>query len=135
MSQAAAAPRAPYKLFDYYDLEDRGLFFGREEEVARTVGEVLSRRLLVLFAPSGSGKRSLINAGVRPKLEERGFATVTVRLGWCSRHGRRGHLRASSEWIDRPHTAIILAVVEVFGKQFGRAGSASRGKDQGVPER
>jgi HEAT repeat protein len=80
MSQAAAAPRAPYKLFDYYTFADRDLFFGREEEVLRTVGEVLSTRLLVLFAPSGSGKSSLINAGVRPKLEERGLATITVRL-------------------------------------------------------
>ena len=41
---------------------------------------MLSTRLLVLFAPSGSGKSSLINAGVRPKLEERGFATATIRL-------------------------------------------------------
>ena len=80
MKPASEAPRAPYKLFDYYTFADRDLFFGREEEVLRTVGEVLSTRLLVLFAPSGSGKSSLINAGVRPKLEERGFATVTVRL-------------------------------------------------------
>lgn len=80
MTGTSTTPRAPYKLFDYYTFADRDLFFGREEEVLRTVGEVLSTRLLVLFAPSGSGKSSLINAGVRPKLEERGFATVTVRL-------------------------------------------------------
>lgn len=80
MSGTGEEQRPPYKLFDYYTFEDRDLFFGREEEVLRTVGEVLTTRLLVLFAPSGSGKSSLINAGVRPKLEERGFYTVTVRL-------------------------------------------------------
>jgi hypothetical protein len=80
MTQTSEESRAPYKLFDFYTFEDRDLFFGREEEVLRTVGEVLSTRLLVLFAPSGSGKSSLINAGVRPRLEERGFATITIRL-------------------------------------------------------
>ena len=71
---------SPYKLFDYYTYEDRHLFFGREEESLRMVGEILSTRLLVLFAPSGSGKSSLINAGVRPLLEDRGFRTVYVRM-------------------------------------------------------
>src|SRR5512137_2175772 len=71
---------SPYKLFDYYTYADRGLFFGREEESLRMVGEILSSRLLVLFAPSGSGKSSLINAGVRPLLEERGCRTVYVRM-------------------------------------------------------
>ena len=37
--------RSPYKLFDYYTFEDRDLFYGREEEGQRTVGEVLSSRL------------------------------------------------------------------------------------------
>ena len=80
MTGTSEAPRAPYKLFDYYKFKDHDIFFGREEEVLQTVGQILSTRLLVLFAPSGSGKSSLINAGVRPKLEERGFATVSVRL-------------------------------------------------------
>jgi hypothetical protein len=71
---------SPYKLFDYYTYEDRHLFFGREEEPLRMVGEILSSRLLVLFAPSGSGKSSLINAGVRPRLEDRGFRTIYVRM-------------------------------------------------------
>jgi len=44
------------------------------------VGEILSTRLLVLFSPSGSGKTSLINAGVRPALEKLGYQTVYVRL-------------------------------------------------------
>ncbi len=71
---------SPYKMFDYYTFEDRHLFFGREEESLRMVGEILSSRLLVLFAPSGSGKSSLINAGVRPLLEDRGYRTFYVRM-------------------------------------------------------
>ena len=72
--------RAPYKYLDYYNFEDADLFFGREFEVQRMVGEILTSRLLVLFSPSGSGKTSLINAGVRPALEQLGHATAYVRF-------------------------------------------------------
>jgi hypothetical protein len=70
----------PYRLLDYYRYEDAPLFFGREEETAKMVGEILSTRLLVLFSPSGSGKTSLINAGVRPELENMGYRTVYTRM-------------------------------------------------------
>ncbi|MGE3152475.1 MAG: SUMF1/EgtB/PvdO family nonheme iron enzyme [Nitrospiraceae bacterium] len=72
--------RSPYRYLDYYRLEDADLFFGREQEVQKMVGEVLSSRLLVLFSPSGSGKTSLINAGVRPELEKLGYKTIHTRL-------------------------------------------------------
>ena len=72
--------RAPYKYLDYYTFDDADIFFGREEETQKMVGEILSTRLLVLFSPSGSGKTSLINAGVRPALEKLGYETVYVRL-------------------------------------------------------
>ncbi len=71
----------PYRLFDYYRYEDRDLFFGRDEEVARMVGDILSARLLALFAPSGSGKSSLLRAGVQPALEKRNFEAVFARVG------------------------------------------------------
>ena len=72
--------RSPYKLLDYYRFEDADLFFGREEETRKMVGEILSSRLLVLFSPSGSGKTSLINAGVRPELEKMGYKTIYTRM-------------------------------------------------------
>lgn len=93
MSNDPDAPRGPYKLFDYYTIKDRELFYGRENEVLRTVGEILSTRLLVLFAPSGSGKSSLINAGVRPMLEDRDYATITIRLDCSPELAVKRHLR------------------------------------------
>lgn len=72
---------SPYKLLDYYTEKDKDLFFGREEETRKMVGEIRFTRLLVLFSPPGSGKTSLINAGVRPYLEEEmGYQTIYTRL-------------------------------------------------------
>ncbi len=72
--------RDPYKYLDYYKLEDADLFFGRETEARRIVGEIITSQLLVLFSPSGSGKTSLLNAGVRPELERMGMQTVYCQL-------------------------------------------------------
>ena len=80
--------RNPYKLFDYYTAADADVFFGREAEVGAVVGDILANKLLVLFARSGSGKTSLLNAGIGPalgeigRLEESdpGLQMITIRL-------------------------------------------------------
>ncbi len=80
--------RNPYKLFDYYTEADAQVFFGREQEISSVTGDILANKLLVLFARSGSGKTSLLNAGIGPALNDigriedsdPGIAMVTVRL-------------------------------------------------------
>jgi hypothetical protein len=71
---------SPYKFLDYYGLEDAGIFFGREREIQVLWSDVVVNRLVVLFAPTGTGKTSLINAGVRPRLADQGYATFLVRV-------------------------------------------------------
>ena len=71
---------SPYKFLDSYAMEDRALFFGREQETEVLLADVALSRLVVLFSRTGTGKTSLINAAVRPALEDRGFATFLVRL-------------------------------------------------------
>jgi Novel STAND NTPase 1/SIR2-like domain len=71
---------SPYKFLDPYELEDAYLFFGRELETKILLADILTTRLVVLFAKTGTGKTSLINAGVRPALHERGYRTFFVRV-------------------------------------------------------
>lgn len=72
--------RRPYKFLDAYGYEDADLFFGRERETRVLISDILSNRLVVLFARTGTGKTSLLNAGVRPKLERQGYQTFYVRV-------------------------------------------------------
>lgn len=51
------------------------LFFGREREAASVVNSLLSGRVLLLHAPSGAGKTSLIQTSVVPSFEGRSFLT------------------------------------------------------------
>jgi hypothetical protein len=77
---SVAAAKTPYKFLDYYKRDDRNLFFGRDRETRTLLADVLVSRLVVLFARTGTGKTSLINAGVRPQLEELGYRTYFVRV-------------------------------------------------------
>lgn len=62
---------SPYKGLRRFEVEDRDLFFGREQLVASLL-EVVSRSdLLLLLGASGSGKSSVIRAGLIPQLCER----------------------------------------------------------------
>jgi hypothetical protein len=71
---------SPYKFLNFYDLDDHVLFFGREKEIKILLADVVVRRFVVLFAKTGTGKTSLINAGVRPLLHERGYETFFIRV-------------------------------------------------------
>ena len=56
----------------------RDLFFGRENEVSELLSLVISHRVLLLYAQSGAGKTSLLNAGLVPVLEEEGFEVLPL---------------------------------------------------------
>ncbi len=70
--------RGPYPGLRSFEAADAGVFFGRDE----AVGDVIKRledlemtshgNLLALIGPSGSGKSSLVKAGVLPRLADRG---------------------------------------------------------------
>ena len=50
---------------------DHMLFFGREEETRQLASLVIARSAVLLYAPSGAGKTSLLKAGLIPYLQER----------------------------------------------------------------
>jgi WD40 repeat protein/class 3 adenylate cyclase len=59
----------PYKGLEPFQPDDADLFFGREELVAELVGRLAEAPLLAVVGPSGSGKSSLVRAGIVPRLE------------------------------------------------------------------
>mgnify|MGYP006171613369 FL=1 len=73
---AWASTRPPYPGLLSFQPEDAAVFFGREQDVSRVMNalERMRRhgepRLAVVLGPSGSGKSSLVRAGVLPRLEK-----------------------------------------------------------------
>ena len=78
MALPRGEPRNPYKGLRPFTQDDAGDFFGREQVVEKLVDAVAhivveqpaapSKRLLTILGPSGSGKSSLVMAGLLPGL-------------------------------------------------------------------
>ncbi|HCB06297.1 MAG TPA: hypothetical protein DEQ43_19020 [Nocardioides bacterium] len=77
----AASVDCPWRGLASYDAEDVDTFFGREDDVLSCLARLDESPLLVLAGPSGSGKSSLMKAGVVPALQLRGWSSVTCTPG------------------------------------------------------
>ncbi len=82
LSVAPALPapddRCPYKGLSAYEPGDADLYFGRDADIARAMATLDRMRFLVLAGASGTGKSSLLRAGVQPALAARGTTMVEV---------------------------------------------------------
>jgi WD40 repeat protein len=74
--------RVPYPGLDAFDEDEAAVYFGREAQAAEltrrlhTTATRPADRFLVLVGASGSGKSSLVRAGVMPRLRERRWTVV-----------------------------------------------------------
>ncbi len=85
----------PYRGLQTFEEEHAELFFGRAGDVQRLLEKLKATRFLAVVGPSGSGKSSLVRAGVIPAL-------------------RKGGLSDSNQWTIRsfnpgPHPLAALA--------------------------
>ncbi|WP_405467735.1 hypothetical protein [Streptomyces canus] len=62
--------RAPYRGLARFEPGDSDLFFGRDRQVEELFALVREHRLAAVFGPSGSGKSSLLRAGLIPALRQ-----------------------------------------------------------------
>ena len=71
----------PWQGLRAYDMAEAERFFGREAEIEAGLAIVADRRLLALVGPSGSGKSSLMRAGIGARLRQRGTGCTTITPG------------------------------------------------------
>lgn len=71
----------PFKFLDSYQREDRGVFFGREEEINALYEMVFQSAAVLVYGASGTGKTSLINCGLAGKFQPHDWLDLMVRRG------------------------------------------------------
>src|SRR5215207_1979047 len=88
------------------NLYDTLRFFGRRYETEEILTQILSHQLVLIYAPSGAGKTSILNANVIPELEKEGFKVLPIaRVGVSSdayvnvENDSKGHLIVSNHYM------------------------------------
>ncbi len=104
-----AAP--PYRGLSRFEPADQGLFFGRDRLTEDLLQLVCGHRFAAVFGASGSGKSSLLRAGLIPRLQEkiaeRGRPAVLRVLTPGDRPAARyGHLLTPAE--DEPESWVVV---------------------------
>jgi CHASE2 domain-containing sensor protein len=99
-------PEAPYVGLDYFLEEDAELFFGRDAERRRVIGNLRASRFTLLYAESGVGKSSLLHAGVSARLRQ--LAARSAEHGGSARYVPL----VFSGWQDGSTEPLIAALEE-----------------------
>src|SRR6266498_144742 len=101
--------RCPYKGLDVFEEEDADLFFGRERLVEDLVNRVKESRTVFITGPSGSGKSSLVRAGLIHALKQGAMK---------DRHSERWVYETITPG-PKPREALALALSRVKSPALG----------------
>lgn len=101
--------RCPYKGLDVFEEVDAELFFGRERLVDNLVERVKESRTVFITGPSGSGKSSLVRAGLIHELKQ-GAIKESHSEGW---------LYATIKPGREPFEALALAFSRLKSPELG----------------
>jgi energy-coupling factor transporter ATP-binding protein EcfA2 len=69
LQQARADDTCPYRGLETFNEDHAAFFFGRERDVQRLLEKLKATRFLAVLGASGSGKSSLVRAGLIPALK------------------------------------------------------------------
>ncbi|KKD06417.1 WD-40 repeat-containing protein [Streptomyces sp. WM6386] len=113
----------PYRGLTRFETGDSGLFFGRDRLTADLVDLLRGRRFAAVFGPSGSGKSSLLRAGLIPALrraQEPGLRPAAIRILTPGEHPARSHapLLVPASARDGSAEADTFVIVDQFEEVF-----------------
>ena len=112
-----AASECPYRGLLPFEAEDRDYFFGREQLVKELIGRLKAGRLVAVVGASGSGKSSLLRAGV--------IAAVRADEVHDARHASLVRPGSSPD-LHLPDDRASLVVVDQFEELFTLCEDAAR---------
>lgn len=107
------APRGPNPFVGPRSIRQGERIYGRKHETAELRDRLIADRIVLMYSPSGAGKTSLINAGLRPELAHRGFTILpTIRVNHVD------PVMADMPGYNRYRLSMLLSLEE--GREDGR---------------
>jgi formylglycine-generating enzyme required for sulfatase activity/energy-coupling factor transporter ATP-binding protein EcfA2 len=107
---STARPKSPYPGLRPFEIDEWSIFFGREQMIDEVIDRLAAHHLVMIHGSSGSGKSSLVRAGVLPKLA-------------------RQHMRAGTPWQTcsiRPSGGPLWNLAKEFARLGGDADDVER---------
>jgi hypothetical protein len=81
MTTATTISAAPFVGLRPFDTSDERWFFGRDRETATLTRKLRATGFTAVVGPSGSGKSSVVRAGVVPLLQQDGWREIVTKPG------------------------------------------------------
>ncbi len=110
----AASERSPYPGLSAYDVADAESFFGRGRDVAACLERLRATGVLAVVGPSGTGKSSLVRAGVAAGLYRDGYRVEVVTPGPHPGEVLREREEPGHSGPDRRVVLVVDQCEEVF---------------------
>lgn len=104
----STASKSRYPGVGAFEEKQHELFFGRKTETKELIQLLKAERTIILFAKSGVGKSSLLNAGLIPHMYEEGFYPIKVRFQYTGDKVDN----------DTPHKTPLRIVEEVIHQKI-----------------
>lgn len=105
---------SPFKFLDAYDVRDREIFFGREEEIEQLYTLVFQTRLLLVYGQSGTGKTSLIQCGLANRFKPTDWFQVFVRRKEDINVSLDREIRRHARTAIKPGSSAVAAVRSLY---------------------
>ncbi|MGW4930931.1 nSTAND1 domain-containing NTPase [Agromyces sp. NPDC004153] len=123
----------PYRGLQPFGIEDADEFFGRDADVQAALGRLASSPFLAISGASGSGKSSLLLAGVVPALRARGEQVVVISTGAApiarlreALADRTGTVVVIDQFEELFHTGLPESQIEEVGSLIATAVAAGQ---------
>ncbi|MEV1249522.1 AAA family ATPase [Nonomuraea sp. NPDC049750] len=119
-------PGSPYAGLSPFTVDRAKVFFGRDIEVARIISRLTrsgidpSWRLIPLVGPSGSGKSSLIHAGLLPRLSSRWSVLGTIHPGSSPFTALAECLTRKEPTPGLPHAQVVARTARLLREEASR---------------
>lgn len=87
----------------FFESHQHHIFFGREGETGDLIHSIKAHDVFVIFADSGIGKTSLLNAGLIPELEKENIEPIRFRFQDVAISPLKTIIKKLNEYCQHPH--------------------------------
>lgn len=119
-------PGSPYAGLSPFTVDRAKVFFGRDTEIARIIARLTksgvnpSLRFIPVVGPSGSGKSSLIHAGLIPSLSSRWSVLGTIHPGSSPFTALAECLTRREPTSGLPHAQVVARTARLLREEASR---------------